>query len=132
MSAYDVIERKLRADMVQGQMHTTLRDIGRLAGGYAAANRLTGGEIDALEGVAISLSKNKRLGRDTWRDAVSYGRTQPLRDERRDDDAFGWEDRVSIVGRHAIAKATPPEDEAPSIVDERWIETEELPAPAAD
>lgn len=131
-AAYDVVERKLRDGMVEGQMHVCLRDIGRLAGGYLAAGQLTAGDCEQLGRMAVGLSKSKRLGERTWTEAVAYGRQQPIREERSDDvGAFGWTDRIP-VGKQARKAAAAVPDEQPALVDAHYIEADEIPAPASD
>lgn len=122
---YRTVEKMLRSDMVQGQMHGTLRDAGRLAGGMLAAGKLKLPDVAALGRLAVELSKNKREGERKWAEAVEYGRGQPVeRDrERTAGVALGWDDAIQI-GRE--------KETVQPVVDERWIESEELPEPAAD
>lgn len=122
MTAFEIVERKLREDMVKGQMHTTLRDIGRLAGGYAAAGHLSGRDLTHLEDIASSLSVNPKEGISKWREAVTYGRNQPVKldaPQRREAIGFGWDDPIPV------GKTTKP-------VDELWVESADIPDPAAD
>lgn len=128
MTPFEIVERKLRDNMVEGQMHVTLRDIGRLTGGYKAAGKLSPGDMAALEAMAVGRSKNKRVGERSWRDAVEFGMREPVEFRQEPDQSFGWDDRVSI-GPTRGAKAEP--EERP-VVDERWIEPDEIPDPAKD
>lgn len=126
MTPFEIVERKLRENMVEGQMHTTLRDIGRLAGGYKSAGSLSAGELAELERIAVGLSKNKGVGKRTWSEAVEFGRSQPVEHTTDADVGFGWDERVSITGTRKAA----PEPQERAVVDERWVEADELPAPA--
>lgn len=122
MTAYELIETKLREGMVKGAMHTCLRDIGRLAGGYAAGGQLPIRDLTVLEDIAAGLSVNPKEGRLKWREAVAFGRNEPVKlDTPRQDRAigFGWDDPI-IVGK--AAKQT----------DELWVESADIPEPAAD
>ena len=51
----------------------------------------------------------------------------------RADDAFGWDERVAITGR-AKATARPEREDPPEapMIDERWVESDDIPAPASD
>ena len=123
MTAYDIIERKLKEDMVQGQMHIALRDIGRLAGGYASSGQITGRDMSLLEDLAVNLSQNKTEGRLKWREAVSFGRSEPIKatmPRDREPVGFGWDDPIH-VGK----------EEQP-IIDGRWVESADIPEPAED
>jgi len=128
MTAFEIVERKLRDGMVEGQMHVVLRDIGRLAGGYKSAGALSAGDMAALERVAVGLSKTKTVAARTWQEAVEFGRREPVPFDTAPDQAFGWDDRVAITSR--TKKPEAPTERA--IVDEQWIEPDEIPAPAPD
>lgn len=78
MTCYESIENNLRDNMVQGNMHKCLRDIGRRAGGYLATGSLSQSECDSLGEVAISLSINKAEARRKWTKSVSFGLRSPL------------------------------------------------------
>lgn len=122
MTAFDVIEKRLRDDMVPGQMHGTLRDIGRTAGGYVATGALKAGDLAALERIVEQLSVKPKEGLRKWQEAVVYGRRQPLTWEAHDDGeggAFDWGDTIGS-------------DEPRAIVDPHWIEDADLPPPAGD
>ena len=107
---FDTVERMLREGMVEGQMHTCLRDAGRLAGGMAASNKLNTQDLAALEALAVQLSKNKREGAYKWREAVEYGRGDPVADDRAPtpDGAFGWDDPIFIGNERKSAPPKPP------------------------
>lgn len=124
MTPYDIITEKLKAEMVKGQMHTTLRDIGRLAGGYAAAGHISSSDMLCLEDLAASRSIHPKEGRAKWREAVAFGRSQPVKFEahqpRRDEAVgFDWDDPIHV------GKATP-------AIDGRWVEAADIPDPAQD
>ncbi len=127
MTPYEIVEKKLNANMVAGQMHVCLRNIGRLAGGYKAAGKLSAGELAALEQHAVALAKNKREAAHKWREAVEYGQRQPVAFEDKPDAAFDWGDRVALSGKAREATPAP----AP-LIDERWVEPDEIPEPAKD
>ncbi len=78
MTPYEIVEKKLREGMIEGQMHGTLRDLGRLAGGYAAAGALSAADLAALERLAVSLCKSKPKGERTWREGLTFGRAEPV------------------------------------------------------
>jgi RecA-family ATPase len=126
MTAFEIVQKKLQEDMVQGQMHTTLRDIGRLAGGYATTGALNGADLQALEDYAAGRSTNPKEGRSKWREAVAFGRSQPITFEatrqRAEPEGFDWTDSIK-VGKHKSAERP--------VVDERWVEAVDIPAPAA-
>jgi RecA-family ATPase len=124
MKAFDVVERKLRDGMVEGQMHGCLRDVGRLAGGYAAAGAITASELFELEGLAASLSKNAAEGADKWCKAVVFGRGQPVQwnpeefTAAKRDRALEWDDEI---GGGA--------GDAHHVVDMNWLEDAEVAEP---
>ncbi|VGO14762.1 hypothetical protein PDESU_03331 [Pontiella desulfatans] len=123
MTAYDVIERKLRDGMVQGQMHGCLRDVGRLAGGYASTGAIQPMDLFQLEQLAASLSMNAKEGTDKWCEAVKFGRGQPIDWEepqeyqRRESKELEWDSEIG--GRHDTLK----------VVDSNWIQDEEIHEP---
>jgi len=121
MTAFDIIEKRLREDMVPGQMHGTLRDIGRTAGGYAASGALRSGDLAALTRIVEQLSVNPKEGVQKFEQAVEYGRSQPLIWEdtpQTTGGAFGWDDTIETTQR--------------PIVDVHWVEDADLPAPTDD
>jgi RecA-family ATPase len=129
------VERMLREGMVDGQMHTCLRDAGRLAGGMHAAGKIKAGDLAALETLATSLSKNKREGAYKWQVAVEYGRKQPVEPDRAPTHggAYDWNDAIPVRPQDRQRRqASAPAPVAEPVVDERWIEPDEIPAPAAD
>ncbi len=129
---FETVERMLREGMVEGQMHTCLRDAGRLAGGMAAASKLTAQDLAALLTIAVQLSKNKREGAFKWLAAVEHGRGEPVADDRAPtpDGGFGWDDPIYIGNERKSVQPKP--IQAEPIIDERWIEADEIPEPAPD
>lgn len=125
MTPFEILERKISSEMVPGQRHVARRDLGRLAGGYAAAGTLSGRDLTQLEDMVISRSTTPKVARQQWRDAVDFGRREPVRFEawKKEDSAvgFGWDDPI-FVGK---------ETDRP-FVDERHIEAADIPDPAAD
>ena len=124
VTAFEIVETKLREGMVKGAMHACLRDIGRLAGGYAAACQITARDLMALEDIAANRSINPKEGRAKWKEAVTYGRNEPIKPDttwhKPDATGFGWDDPVH-VGKN----------ERP-FIDERHVEAADIPDPAAD
>jgi len=124
VTPFEIVERKLQDEMVKGKMHTVLRDIGRLAGGYAAAGQITARDLMALEDIAAARSINPKEGRAKWKEAVTYGRNEPIKPDttwhKPDAAGFGWDDPVH-VGKN----------ERP-FIDERHVEAADIPDPAAD
>ena len=72
------LSRKLKDGMQVGQMHNTLRDVGRLAGGYFAGGILTEQDMVTLEELAVSLAVNSQQAQQKWRDAVKFGQQAPI------------------------------------------------------
>ena len=128
---FGTVEKMLRDGMVQGQMHVCLRDAGRLAGGMLAAGKLKNNDLAALERLAVQLSVNKQEGSHKWRQAVEFGRGQPVEADRpaAAGGAYGWDDPI-YVGKTTPAAASP--EPVTPIVDERWVEPDEIPEPSAD
>lgn len=121
MSEYEYIEQRLHSDMVSGNMHHTLRDVGRIVGGHVSAGRLTQDEADRLGELAVSLSLNKAEARRKWAEATSFGLKQPLpktefASPRDGGHAVDWDEVVN------------PNDY--KIVDEKWLEKESVVEPS--
>ena len=121
MSEYEYIEQRLHSDMVSGNMHHTLRDVGRIVGGHVSAGRLTQDEADRLGELAVSLSLNKAEARRKWAEATSFGLKQPLpktefASPRDGGHAVDWDEVVN------------PNDY--KIVDVRWLERETISEPS--
>jgi RecA-family ATPase len=123
------IEKMLGEGMVKGQMHTTLRDSGRLAGGMLSAGRLSRVDIDALERIACDLSINSTTAQATWQEAVEYGRAQPVEARRQrtptQGGGFGWDDPIYI----GPATRQPDVEVMEPLVDENYVESEDIPDP---
>ena len=126
--AFIRVQEKLSDGMIEGNMHGCLRDIGRLAGGFAAAGYLNGADLNQLEAVAVGMAKNKRQGQEKWREAVEYGKRQPVqiesyRNEARDrGHALDWEDTIG-GGKNKTERR---------IVDQNWVQDAEIQAPLPD
>jgi hypothetical protein len=101
-SEFATVKQRLRDGMRQGQMHICIRDNGRLAGGYAAAGRLTESDVAQLENIAVDLSINADDGRRQWRLAVAHGCKEPL---HRDGHALTWD---STIGHDGAPPPEPP------------------------
>lgn len=77
---YQTIEQKLHEGMYKGNRHRCRRDVGRMAGGYLAAGRISPREADVLKQLAVSLSSDgKKVGTAEWDEAISFGQKEPLR-----------------------------------------------------
>lgn len=101
-------------------MHVCLRDVGRLAGGYAASGAITQHDLAELESIAASLSINKKEGSSKWVEGVAYGRGQPVQwDAPREQRVLDWGDEIGQGIR----------DEDLRIIDHRWLEIEEIEEP---
>lgn len=123
--AYTRVREQLQDGMTEGNMHACLRDAGRLAGGFHAGGSLSSVEVSDLGHIAESMALNKRQAAEQWRQAVTYGQREPVavteRHQSHDDGhALSWDDEIGI-GR-ASGK----------IVDLNWLQSAEMPAPAAD
>ncbi|MFA6714993.1 MAG: AAA family ATPase [Victivallaceae bacterium] len=117
MKAHEIVKQKLKEGMVQGEMHLCLRDVGRLAGGYAAGGAISQAEMLELESLAVSLSLNNKEGAKKWQQAVEYGRKQPV----------VWEDNyVPDVAGHLDWNDTIKVDSL-KVIKEEWLEEKELP-----
>lgn len=122
MTAYDVIKHKLETEMHEGNMHGCLRDVSRLAGGYASTGALSAMDLFSLEDLAVSLSINKNEGRDKWTKGVVFGRGQPVDWEEsqyyqpKDSKEFGWEDEIGNIDNLKI-------------IDPRWVEDIDVSEP---
>jgi hypothetical protein len=113
MTPLEYLSQRLQNEMIEGQMHGTLRDVGRLAGGYWAAGSLTLGDVDRLAETAESLAINKLEAHEKWHEAVGYGRGEPVAWDQatahRPDRVIDWGD---TIGGHSSYQ----------ILDPLWIE----------
>ena len=125
MTPFEIVEKKLKDGMCKGQMHTCLRDIGRLAGGYSGTGALRAGDMMALESLAVSLSDNPKEGRQKWLAAVEFGRREPVKHEihEKRTGGFGFDDAVYVGHKE------PP---VPKLVDSHWTEATEIPTAGTD
>lgn len=116
---YKYIEERLRNEMVQGNMHHCLRDVGRIVGGYVASGRLTQEECDSLGNLAVSLAMNKAEARRKWEADTAFGKRQPLAREvithNYTSRAIGWDEKINADDYR--------------IIDENWLEKEEIVEP---
>ena len=121
-SDYRMLEQKLREGMYEGNMHHCLRDVGRIAGGHLAAGRITSAECDDLENLAASLAIRKTEAHRKWKEAVEFGRKQPLKREQ----------LISSDSGHAIDwnETVNPDDYR--IVDSNWLEKDVIIEPSKD
>ena len=125
MTPFDVVEQNLRDGMVEGNMHGCLRDVGRLAGGYAATGALGGMDLVRLEDLAASLSKNQAEGRSKWSEAVVFGRTQPV-------EWMESSEYVAQEGRALDWNDTIGANEKLKVVDTNWLQDAEVEEPGDD
>lgn len=115
--AVDYLERRLNAEMFEGNMHACLRDVGRLAGGLNKTSSLTDAEVDYLCGVAVLLALNANEARTKWWESVEYGRKEPISWSQVDikpDRELDWDDTIG---------------EPYKVVDPNWIEPIAVPQP---
>lgn len=121
MTAFEVVQKELDVGMAPGNMHGCLRDAGRLAGGYVASGAISGGELAALENMAVQLSKNKGEGARKWSEAVEFGRRQPVAwdAELYEGRALEWD---APIGSHKG-------DNNLKVVDCNWLEDMEVQEP---
>ena len=106
--AIGYLQDRLHSEMVRGQMHATLRDVGRLAGGLFAVGDLREQDVAELGSLAESLAINKGEAATKWAEAVAFGRGEPLNWDsvpRKPDRALDWGDEIGC-----------------RIVDPRWVE----------
>lgn len=115
--AVEYIEKRLQSEMVEGQMHGCLRDVGRLAGGLLATGSLSASEIDSLRCTAVSLAINSTEATTKWDEAVQFGRGEPVswsQVELKPDVAYDWD---TVIG------------EPYRVIDPHWIESVEVREP---
>lgn len=134
MTPYEQVEEQLQKGMTEGTMHVCLRDAGRLAGGFRATGSITQIELDDLEMLAVMKAKNGQEAKVKWREAVEYGRRDPIRPNKpkqpHEYGHFGFDDSPSIPsGKNQEPEPEPDRD---VVIDERWVEPDEIPDPAAD
>jgi len=119
MTPLDYLLNRLNAEMHEGNMHGCLRDVGRLAGGYAAAGSLSADGLDQLAATAERLAINKVEAAEKWAEAVKYGRGEPVHWDRLQsqvpDRAYDWDDPI---GGNEY-----------QIIDPHWIESVETTEP---
>jgi len=115
----DYLLNRLNTEMYEGNMHGCLRDVGRLAGGYAAAGSLSSDGLDQLAATAERLAINKVEAAEKWAEAVKYGRGEPVHWDRLPsqvpDRAYDWDDPI---GGNEY-----------QIIDPHWIESVETTEP---
>lgn len=110
---------RLQSEMLEGQMHGCLRDVGRLAGGYLAAGNLSHADMDALAAAAERLAINKTEAAEKWTQAVLFGRNEPVQWDDKTaphvDRELDWGDSI---GGHDY-----------QIIDPAWVEAVETSEP---
>lgn len=124
MTDYEFIQSKIQEGMYQTHMHTCLRDIGALAGGFLAAGRLTPQDCDALCDYAKSLAINKSEAERKWKSAVVYGTKSPVYEQDYK--------HVNIPHPFDAQNVNSVVDDAEyKVVDEAWLEVEHIEQPEA-
>ncbi|MBQ1345704.1 MAG: AAA family ATPase [Kiritimatiellae bacterium] len=123
MTDYEYIESKIDEGMYQTHMHTCLRDIGALAGGFLAAGRLSAADCDALCEHAKSLAINKAEAERKWKSAVVYGTKSPVYEQDYKHINIGG-------GFDALNLNSVVDTSEYKIVDEAWLEVEHIDAPS--
>jgi RecA-family ATPase len=126
MTDLEFIKSKIHEGMYQSHMHTCLRDIGALAGGFLAAGRLSPSDCDALCEFAKSMAINKAEAERKWKSAVVYGTKSPVYEQdykhiNISGDGFDEQNLNSVV-----------DDTEYKVVDEAWLEVEHIDQPSAD
>ena len=126
MTDLEFIKSKIHEGMYQSHMHTCLRDIGALAGGFLAAGRLSPSDCDALCEFAKSMAINKAEAERKWKSAVVYGTKSPVYEQdykhiNISGDGFDGQNLNSVV-----------DDTEYKVVDEAWLEVEHIDQPSAD
>ena len=123
MTDYEYVQSKIHEGMYQSHMHTCLRDIGALAGGFLAAGRLTSAECDSLCEYAKSMAINKSEAERKWKSAVVYGTKSPIHERDYQHINIG----SSFDGDNLNAVV---DDTEYKVVDEAWLEVEHISQPA--
>lgn len=123
MTDYEFIQSKIQEGMYQTHMHTCLRDIGALAGGFLAAGRLKPDECDSLCEYAKSLAINKTEAERKWKSAVVYGTKSPIYE--RDYQHIN----ISAANFDSLNLNAVVDDSEYKIVDEAWLEVEHIEQP---
>lgn len=122
MTCFESVEKNLRENMVQGQMHKCLRDIGRRAGGYLATGSLTSDECDALGAIAVSLSITKAEAKRKWNEAVEFGKRSPIK----------WEESARSIdygGAQPLSWNSELSEDDALVVKDVWLEEEVIEEP---
>lgn len=127
MTDYEYIQSKIHEGMYQTHMHTCLRDIGALAGGFLAAGRLSSSECDALCEYAKSLAINKSEAERKWKSAVVYGTKSPVYEQDYKHINIQQHNDFDTLNLNAVIDTT-----EYKIVDEAWLEVDHIDAPADD
>ena len=118
MTPHQYLSDRLTKEMFEGNMHACLRDVGRLAGGLAAAGDLSEPDLFALGSQAEELAINKAEGDSKWQEAVAFGRSDPVHWDSvspKQDKALDWD---STIG-----------DGDYQIVDPHWVQAIEVAEP---
>ena len=125
MTDYEFIQSKIQEGMYQTHMHTCLRDIGALAGGFLAAGRLSPAECDSLCEYAKSLAINKAEAERKWKSAVVYGTRSPVHEQDyRHINIGAFFDSLNL---NSVV-----DDTEYKVVDEAWLEVEHIDQPDDD
>lgn len=125
MTDFEYIKSKIHEGMYQTHMHTCLRDIGALAGGFLAAGRITPADCDSLCEYAKSMAINAAEAERKWKSAVVYGTKTPCyeQDYR----------HINIARQFDTQNINATVDDADyRVVDEAWLEVEHIDQPAAE
>lgn len=125
MTDYEYIESKIHEGMYQSHMHTCLRDIGALAGGFLAAGRLSASECDSLCEFAKSMAINKAEAERKWKSAVVYGTKSPVYEQ--DYRHINIAKEFDSLNLNAVI-----DDTDYKVVDEAWLEVEHIEQPKDD
>ncbi|MDZ7620755.1 MAG: AAA family ATPase [Patescibacteria group bacterium] len=120
MKPSDYLINQLNAGMYTGNMHTCLRNVGRLAGGLLVAGDLSLPQVTSLGEQAEGLANNAEQAREKWTEAVEHGRAEPVywaqhQHSGGKDRALDWTD---VIGDYRV-------------VDPKWTEPVEVLEPDA-
>ncbi len=117
MTPTQYLSDRLREEMTVGNMHGTLRDVGRMAGGLLRGGSLPTAELAALGELAESLAVNRHEAAEKWTAAVDFGKREPLAwdaVQHGPDRVLDWDDTIRDDYR---------------VIDPNWIEPVEVEAP---
>ena len=127
------VEKMLRDNMAEGYMHQTLRDAGFLAGGHLSGGNLTQSELDDLKGLAVSLSKNGKIGIRTFTEGIEAGKKEPLPSIEYDPDApikhYTFDDVFVPKSERQLTQEHKLKQDPAKVIDTSWVQAVAVPPP---